>query len=463
MDDLELELREPGKEVGENESSDDESINRKRNKKPNLPLAPPIFKETRHETGFHKTTRTCFQHIREALLHHQWQNAAGYMASYAQTLEDTTANMPQLYSEIIWRIGAEILHQHPDSKLEDYNSFCERMKHSGVKHYLKVCLEHSFHLLVNGQFEDAKRQLSNAASWRYGKQLSEQPQRMKLVQAYSGFLDYFVWCDKKSTISSVEEYDASTNQEMHSYFRQSSVNLKEIMKTPGVWDPFIWSYVDMLEFYGDLDGAFAVLSDYAYDSSFPPNPNAHVYLYTYMKKHNHPSKKLLKALKILHTLVPSHELMLEYGSMLLMSEKEGDLQNALGVTLDLLDYVSWKSNLEVWNQLTAILKKLRLKNQWEVIIAELMLHRKDWWLQMHFTKFQARIDLAENRELLDVKRFLVHAFCPRYASIYCSACKGVPMKSGNAQNDFKTTKKHLKPGKKPKRGKARVTTRKYII
>ena len=32
---------------------------------------------------------------------------------------------------------------------------------------------------------------------------------------------------------------------MHSYFRQSSVNLKEVMKTPGVWDPFLLSYVDV--------------------------------------------------------------------------------------------------------------------------------------------------------------------------------------------------------------------------
>jgi hypothetical protein len=45
MDDLESELRAPGEEQGENESSDDdESINRKRIKKPNLPLEPPLLK-----------------------------------------------------------------------------------------------------------------------------------------------------------------------------------------------------------------------------------------------------------------------------------------------------------------------------------------------------------------------------------------------------------------------------------
>lgn len=32
---------------------------------------------------------------------------------------------------------------------------------------------------------------------------------------------------------------------MDNYFRQASVNLKEILKIPGVWDPFIVSYVEV--------------------------------------------------------------------------------------------------------------------------------------------------------------------------------------------------------------------------
>lgn len=39
--------------------------------------------------------------------------------------------------------------------------------------------------------------------------------------------------------------DSGDNQEMHNYFRQASVNLKEILKNPGVWDPFILSYVEV--------------------------------------------------------------------------------------------------------------------------------------------------------------------------------------------------------------------------
>lgn len=56
----------------------------------------------------------------------------------------------------------------------------------------------------------------------------------------------------------------------------------------------------MLEFYGDHEEALKVLNNYAYDSSFPPNPNAHVYLYQYFKRHNAPKKKLIKVLKVKH-------------------------------------------------------------------------------------------------------------------------------------------------------------------
>lgn len=32
---------------------------------------------------------------------------------------------------------------------------------------------------------------------------------------------------------------------MNNYFIQASVNLKEILKNPGIWDPFILSYVEV--------------------------------------------------------------------------------------------------------------------------------------------------------------------------------------------------------------------------
>lgn len=62
---------------------------------------------------------------------------------------------------------------------------------------------------------------------------------------------------------------------------------------------FFWQ---MLEFYEHHKEALQVLNDYAYDSNFPPNPNAHVYLYQYLKRQGASEKRLMKVLKVkLHT------------------------------------------------------------------------------------------------------------------------------------------------------------------
>jgi TATA box-binding protein-associated factor RNA polymerase I subunit A len=54
----------------------------------------------------------------------------------------------------------------------------------------------------------------------------------------------------------------------------------------------------MLEFYGDQDGAREMLTNYAYDEKFPSNPNAHVYLYEFLKREKAPRAKLISVLKV---------------------------------------------------------------------------------------------------------------------------------------------------------------------
>ncbi|XP_066533083.1 TATA box-binding protein-associated factor RNA polymerase I subunit A [Hoplias malabaricus] len=358
------------------------------------------------ETGFHKTARLCLKGIRDALLHLRWQDAALFLAEYSQTLEDTTVKKQLLASEIIWRLGAEILQHHPKANLDDFNAMYERLKNCGVKHYAKICLEHCFHLLLNGQFNDAKRQLSIAASWSYGKQNAKQALELSLIQAYCGFLDYFLWCTKKHSVISAgdQKTDNETDMEMHSYFKQSSVALQEIIQQPGVWDPFILSYVDMLEFYNDKATALNVLKDYAYRQDYPANPNAHVYLYKFLKRHGAPQVKLIGTLRVLHYLVPSHELMLEFSCLL---RKEGhkkvdSLKESLAVAMDLLDYPCWKLDLRAWKCLLKILTVFQnelltnpVREEWK--------KRKEIWLLMHFRYCNAVEDFLHNKECLQLK------------------------------------------------------------
>ncbi|KAM6915756.1 TATA box-binding protein-associated factor RNA polymerase I subunit A [Xenentodon cancila] len=365
----------------------------------------------KNEDGFHQSCRMCLEKIREAMLHHRWQEAAEYMACCSQILESKTKYRAPVYKLLIWRIGTEILHHHPNTTMEDYNVIYERMKHSGFKHYLMISLEHAFHLMLHGKINDAKQKLSEAEGWRYGKESAAQIQNTKLIQAYRSLLDYIIWYDTKSSVSN-EEYFDSDMQNVHNSFRKASVNLKEILKHPGVWDPFILSYVEMLEFYEDHEEALKVLTDYAFDSNFPPNPNAQVYLYQYLKRHNAPQKKLIKVLKNLHSLVPSHKLMLEYVSYLLQSEKKASTQKALAVLLEMLDFACWRSNLDLWRRLRGVIQKLQKEDDFESIVCETMASRKDWWPALHFTSFHARKDSKENPELLGVKASLAEILCP---------------------------------------------------
>ncbi|XP_041064485.1 TATA box-binding protein-associated factor RNA polymerase I subunit A isoform X2 [Carcharodon carcharias] len=351
----------------------------------------------RKQTGFRRTVETCLSRIQKAMFHHQWQTAAELMTNYFQILEDNTTRKQESASKVIWRMGTAILQHHPNSCIEDANSFAGKMKSIGVKHYLKVCLEHAIHLMCNGKMDEAYRELSLAETWRYGEKSATQHKVLKLIQGYRALLDYYTWVKKNSALQEKADdaVDSGTAQEMHNYFRQASIGLHDVVEHPGVWDPFILSYVNLLDFYDGFEEALKVLNDYAYNSKFPPNPNAHVYLYEFLKKHHTSPKKLLKVLRILYQLVPSHELMLEFNSLLLQSEKMKHHKEALGVLFCLLDFPTWKENYRTWKCLIKQMKKAIaeghsdwIKEQWEL--------RQDWWPAFHFSKFRAHRDFEEN-------------------------------------------------------------------
>jgi TATA box-binding protein-associated factor RNA polymerase I subunit A len=52
------------------------------------------------EKDFTQTTSACLSFIQEALLKHQWQQAAEYMHSYLQILEDSDSSKKQAAPEV---------------------------------------------------------------------------------------------------------------------------------------------------------------------------------------------------------------------------------------------------------------------------------------------------------------------------------------------------------------------------
>lgn len=395
MDDIEAELNIAETHAG---FTQDESEHQERLKRPVQLHCPNKDRGVFKAIYFLKCNRKCLNLLREAMLHHRWQEAVGYFNSYIQTLEAKTYHAYQsVVAEILWRLGTEILHHLPNTSTEDFNALYEQLKNVGVINFSKISLEHCYHLLLNGQMDEAKRQLSTAESWRYGKSSRSQSLSKTLITAYCGLLDYLIWSEKKSSVSEHEEL--SSNHEMHSYFRQASVTLKDIISLPGVWDPFVLSYINMLEFYKQEESALQALENYAYNKEFPLNPNAHVYLYQFLKRHDAPQEKLISTLRILHSLVPSHELMLELCNLLLETLEMSGLEEALTVCMDLLEFSSWKTDVRAWNCLLTILKNLR-KKKWMEIIKKEWKERRSLWVPLHFRDYISHKDWMENNKLI---------------------------------------------------------------
>ncbi|XP_072364362.1 TATA box-binding protein-associated factor RNA polymerase I subunit A isoform X2 [Scyliorhinus torazame] len=354
-----------------------------------LPLPTSILQfqnvSDRKQTGFRKTVQTCLNRIQKAMFHHQWQTAAELMTNYFQILEDNTTRKQESAS--------------------------------------KVCLEHAIHLLCIGKMDEAYRELTLAETWRYGEKSVDQQKVLKLIQGYRAMLDYYTWAKKNGVLHQTADdaVDSYSTQEIHNYFRQASIGLHDAVQIPGVWDPFILSYVNLLDFYDGFEEALTVLNNYAYNSKFPPNPNAHVYLYEFLKRHEASPKKLMKVLRILYQLVPSHELMLEFHSLLLQSEKKKHHKEALGVLFCLLDFPTWKENDCTWKRLMKQMKKAIaqghsdwIKEQWEL--------RQDWWPAFHFSEFRAHRDFEENESSACRKAMIAGILmgkgCKYFATIY---------------------------------------------
>ncbi|XP_033052160.1 TATA box-binding protein-associated factor RNA polymerase I subunit A isoform X2 [Trachypithecus francoisi] len=309
----------------------------------------------KRKKDFAQTTSACLSFIQEALLKHQWQQAAEYMYSYFQTLEDSDSYKRQAAPEIIWKLGSEILFYHPKSNMETFNTFADRMKNIGVMNYLKISLQHALYLLHHGMLKDAKRNLSEAETWRHGENTSSRGILINLIQAYKGLLQYYTWSKKKMELSKLDKDDYAYNavaQDVFNHSWKTSADISALIKIPGVWDPFVKSYVE-----------------------------------------------------ILYQIVPSHKLMLEFHTLLRKSEKEEHRKLGLEVLFGVLDFAGCTKNITAWKYLAKYLKKTLMGNHLAWVQDEWN-SRKNWWPSFHFSYFWAKSDWKEDTALACEKAFV---------------------------------------------------------
>ncbi|XP_073412880.1 TATA box-binding protein-associated factor RNA polymerase I subunit A isoform X2 [Dendrobates tinctorius] len=366
-----------------------------------LPRTQKSISGAKPRKSYRGTSDLCHQLICKAMRKNEWEKAAGLLTSYLQILLDRGKHGQTVTPEIIWRIGSEILLNHPKSTHNDINIFHETMKNLGCKNYLRISLEQVYHCLCSGQIDEAHRVLSLAESWRSGRLSLKQKPLQKLIQAYRAVLNYRSWVDKGSAMSQNDLDHASQSSSSHamaSYYRQATTSFQEILKFPGVWDPFVLSYVDLLESSGENQEAQKVLTEYANDSKNPANPNALVYLYEFMKRHAALKKKRIEVLRVLNAKTPSHKLMLKFSKLLGNSHSENNQKFSLHVLFDFLDFSLWKKDVKAWRYFAKKLRKTFCRDRSAWILEEWQ-PRKSWWPSYHFTTYQAKNDWRDCEKL----------------------------------------------------------------
>ncbi|XP_069624563.1 TATA box-binding protein-associated factor RNA polymerase I subunit A [Ranitomeya imitator] len=366
-----------------------------------LPCMQKSISRARPRKSYHVSRDLCQQLIWKAVCKNEWEKAAGLFTSYLQILMDRGKHGQTVTPEIIWRIGSEILLNHPKSTNADINIFHEAMKNIGHKNYLRISLEQVYHCLCNGQVDEAHRVLSLAQSWRSGLHSSEQKRLQKLIDAYRAVLNYRSWVDKGSAMSQNDPDHSAQSVSSHamdSYYRQATTSFQEILTFPGVWDPFILNYVDLLESSGKNQEAEKVLTEYANDPKNPANPNALVYLYEFMERHAASEEKLIEVLRVLNAKTPSHKLMLKFSKLLGNSDSENNQKFSLHVLFDLLDFSGWKKDVKAWSYFAKKLRKA-FRGDRSAWILEEWQPRRSWWPSYHFTTYQAENDWRDCEKL----------------------------------------------------------------
>ncbi|XP_073528001.1 TATA box-binding protein-associated factor RNA polymerase I subunit A isoform X2 [Phyllobates terribilis] len=369
------------------------------------PWMQKSISRARPRKSYHVTRDQCHQLICKAMCENEWKKAAGLLTSYFQILMDRGKHGQTVTPEIVWRIGSEILLNHPESTNADINVFHEAMKNIGYKNYLRISLEQVYHCLCNGQVDEAHRVLSLAESWRSGRHSFKQKHLQKLIQAYRAVLNYHSWVDKGAATSQNDPDHASQSSSSHAmscYYRQATTSFQEILKFPGVWDSFVLNYVDLLESSGENQEAEKVLTEYADDAKNPANPNAIVYLYEFMERHAASEEKRIEVLRALNAKTPSHKLMLKFSKLLGNSGSENNQKFSLHVLFDLLDFSGWKKDIKAWRYFAKKLRKTFRRGHSAWIFEEWQ-SRKSWWPSYHFTTYQAKNDWRDCAKLATKK------------------------------------------------------------
>ncbi|XP_078001122.1 TATA box-binding protein-associated factor RNA polymerase I subunit A-like [Glandiceps talaboti] len=341
--------------------------------------------------------------LRECLLNHRWIEAGQVLRAIC--LE------PNNMEDVVWKCGIQIMYNHPKTGpgiVRVFNVYLQKLM---IHDHSQKTVEHAFYLLSKGELEEAYSTL-NQAKILSNRNIHSSKKEMEeiwhtMVFLYRGLINYVMWLESKTTINTDVQTDLDMqsgydkSNEMVRYGNDAAECFEVVMNTPGVWDIFITKYVEILEYQERYDEAQAVLHKYRDSNS--NNPNAHKYLYSFLKKHDaHPNESVL-VLKDLLYLVPSDELAMDMSEIVQKSADNPAL--ALPFLFDMLDYACWQDDIKPWEMLADLLILISKRNNREglKIKRECWTSRSSWWPSYHFRECHIRTDTEQERKLLDSK------------------------------------------------------------
>ncbi|GFR93464.1 TATA box-binding protein-associated factor RNA polymerase I subunit A-like [Elysia marginata] len=220
--------------------------------------------------------------LRECVLTHQWDKALKLVEAMSR---ETTS-----LDSTIWKVGTACLLQMGESKSRLLRQFVKQVSALQQLAVVEVLLEFLFHLLTQGNLTEAKDlMLDFKKSSRRQVKMNDPKTKaaQTLFEAYQGLILYAQW---KQAIHSQNHEHLELSQDIFQC-SQTSIStveprvladaaiesLSSVRDKPGVWDIFLSRVVEMQVFYGSVEEARNLLTEYAEKNS--NNPNSHRYLY----------------------------------------------------------------------------------------------------------------------------------------------------------------------------------------
>lgn len=332
--------------------------------------------------------------------------------------------------ETVWKVGNEIIYNHPQSGTENSLALQHQQAIKSAKVQIDkvhILFEYVLYLIMKKDVEAAKETLTFYRLYMK-RNIAQINSWMPVFEGYLGLLHYISWKELQfspNTYATVSEEERSLKTNAAEQALEHFGNA--LNDTPRILDTFIAKQIEILRSIRCPEEEEKVVEKYA--ELNPRNPNAIKYHYEYLLHYPEATDNEIRRsqiLSMLHEVAPSEVYMVDFHKLLLekslrlkfINGEDGEfvseVTSAVRILMDFLDYDARMHNLEGWKNLASCLNKI-LKTCDDNTVAKLVKavwqdsRRNTWWPKYHFTDYRAEQSYAEDIKLA-VAKSVVAAF-----------------------------------------------------